>query len=59
MMDGPEFQDSVAKHKANIQTAIHEAGRGLCEPLDIEAVNAEVFAEYRTGWSSERNGAPA
>jgi Arc/MetJ-type ribon-helix-helix transcriptional regulator len=32
--------------KMDVQAGIDEADRGLCEPLDIEAIKAELNAEF-------------
>ncbi len=43
------FRDLEAKRqqlKSDIQAAIDEADRGLCEPLDVEAIKAELNAEF-------------
>jgi putative addiction module CopG family antidote len=34
-----------AQLKSDVQAAIDEADRGLCEPLDIEAIKAELAVE--------------
>lgn len=42
------YREIELKHahlKTDIQAALDEADRGLCEPLDIEAIQAELIAE--------------
>jgi len=40
-----EIEQRRAQLKADVQAAIDEADRGLCEPLDIDAIKAELRAE--------------
>ena len=43
------YRDLETKHaqlKADVRAAIDESGRGLSLPLDIEAINAELIAEF-------------
>jgi putative addiction module CopG family antidote len=43
------YREVEARHaqlKADIHAAIDEADRGLCKPLDIEAIKAELAAEF-------------
>jgi putative addiction module CopG family antidote len=40
-----EIETKRAQLKADIQEAIDEADRGLCEPLDIDAIKAELDAD--------------
>jgi putative addiction module CopG family antidote len=45
------YKEMEAKHeqlKADIQAAIKEADDGKCEPLDIEAIQAELLEELDT-----------
>jgi Arc/MetJ-type ribon-helix-helix transcriptional regulator len=42
------YRELEAHHlqlKLDVQAGIDEADRGLCEPLDIEAIKAELIAE--------------
>jgi Arc/MetJ-type ribon-helix-helix transcriptional regulator len=39
-----EIERKRAQLKSDVQAAIDEADRGLCEPLDIEAIKAELRA---------------
>ncbi|MEX0978781.1 MAG: hypothetical protein WDZ48_08025 [Pirellulales bacterium] len=40
-----ELEARHAQLKSDVQAAIDEADRGLCEPLDIETIKAELSAE--------------
>ena len=40
-----EVERKRAQLKSDVQAAIDEADRGLCEPLDIEAIKAELENE--------------
>lgn len=40
-----EMDERQKQLKADIQAAIAEADAGLCEPLDIEQIKAELMAE--------------
>jgi putative addiction module CopG family antidote len=43
------YRDLETRHaqlKSDVQAAIDEADRGLAEPLDIEAIKAELIAEF-------------
>lgn len=42
------YRELEAKHaqlKSDVQAAVEESDRGLCEPLDIEAIKREVRSE--------------
>ena len=46
------YRDLEAKHqrlKSDIQAAIDEANQGLSEPMDIEAIKAELIAQWKSG----------
>lgn len=40
-----EIEQKRANLKSDVQAAIDEADRGLCEPMDIDAIKAELRAE--------------
>jgi Arc/MetJ-type ribon-helix-helix transcriptional regulator len=40
-----ELENRHTALKSDIQAAIDEADRGLCEPLDVEAIKSELTAE--------------
>jgi Arc/MetJ-type ribon-helix-helix transcriptional regulator len=43
------YRDLETKHaqlKSDVQAAIDEADRGLSKPLDIEAIKAELLADF-------------
>jgi Arc/MetJ-type ribon-helix-helix transcriptional regulator len=40
-----DFDERRKQLKADIEAAIAEADAGLCEPLDIEQIKAELMAE--------------
>jgi Arc/MetJ-type ribon-helix-helix transcriptional regulator len=40
-----EIEQKREQLKSDVQAAIDEADRGLCEPLDIAAIHAELRAE--------------
>jgi Arc/MetJ-type ribon-helix-helix transcriptional regulator len=41
-----ELETRHAQLKSDVQAAIDEADQGLAEPLDIEAIKAELIAEF-------------
>ena len=47
-----DLEDRHARLKSDVQAAIDEADRGECEPMDIEAIKAELMAEI------DENGQP-
>lgn len=49
-----ELEARQAKLKADVQLAIEESNRGLSEPLDIDAIKAELRAELdSSAWRGE------
>ncbi|MGD9720249.1 MAG: type II toxin-antitoxin system ParD family antitoxin [Pirellulales bacterium] len=40
-----DIEQRRAQLKSDIQVAMEEADQGLCEPLDIEAIKAELHAK--------------
>ena len=47
-----EIETKRAQLKADLRAAIDEADRGLCEPLDFDALEAELMADL------DENGRP-
>jgi hypothetical protein len=41
-----ESCEHTRRLKADIQAALDEADRGLCEPFDLDQIKAELHAEF-------------
>jgi hypothetical protein len=47
-----ELEIKHAQLKSDVQAAIDECDRGLCAPLDIEAIETELISELRPDGTS-------